>query len=75
LPEDDGDMDMGHCAGTVDDKGDPMFLVEAGDAEGSILYQKVSRAYRGSVCGDPMPFGATMDEADAETILNWINNM
>jgi len=75
LPEDDGDEDMGHCAGAVDDKGDAMFLVEAGDAEGSILYHKVSRAYRGSVCGDPMPFGATMDEADAETILNWINNM
>ena len=54
---------------------DQGILVVAGDANASLLYQKVSRTFRGTVCGDSMPFGATMDEADAQTIANWINNM
>ncbi len=48
-------------------------LVIAGNATDSILYQKVSGDP--SVCGATMPFGATMDDADAQTIANWINNM
>ncbi len=37
----------------------------------NILYSKVNPERTGT-CGDTMPFGATMDAADAQTIYNWI---